>query len=880
MEKLNKPLLNEKRYEDIKLRFKLNQEELMELHKNKEINGRRLCQKRSQIADGLIRDSLRHLGFSNLKGVSLVALGGYGRNELCPYSDIDLLFIYNPDKSEIVKSAAENLLYFLWDLNLQIGHSVRTVEECIDLSKGDDSTILTSLLDGRIILGDKELYDNFERILFFDLLPKVSNSFIEKKIEENERRIEKFGSSVYLIEPNIKEGEGGLRDIHSALWISQAKFKIKCLTDLLKKGIIIDQELKVFEKGLDFLLHIRSELHYLAQRAENRLRFEYQEKIAKFLGYKDTGLPAVERFMRIYYLRGNLIREYSKKLINRCIFKPKISFRTSNATSLGDGLIIQGGFLSASNRNIFQEHPANFMKCFEFSDRFEIKMHKYLEDLIRDNVRNLDERTRRDPELNASFLRLLKNGMDVSDALFEMNRLRLLGHYLPEFGKIVCMVQHDAYHVYTVDIHSIFMVREIENLIHGKYETEFPLLTKIAKGVSKRPVLYLACLFHDMGKGEGRNHSQRGALMIPKIAQRIGLSKEDSDILQFMVKHHLIMPHFSQRRDLHDDSLINRFAKSVKTLETLSLIYLLSFSDLRSVGPEVWTNWKGILLKELYLRTAAVLEEGEYRKESLADRATRFTRDVIEITNTEMPDELVKGILETMPISYFSSFSPHKIAYHLRLIRNADDGIGMDVIFHPNEEYDEYTFWGSDEPGIFSKLCGVFAGNGINILGARIVTRDDGRILDVFYVNRLSKSTHREKNLWNKIFNDFNLVLKGEVDVEEVVSRRKRYEPIYVKTIPKHPSRIKIDNKSSKTSTIIDVYTRDRVGLLYDITKALTNLGLNITYAKISTKVDQVADVFYVNEINNGKVIDPKKLRKIKSLFKAIDKGQSFDTNV
>ena len=879
MEKLKKPLLIEKKYEDIKLRFKENQEDLLELHKNKEINGRRLCQKRSHIVDDLIKDSLKHLGFSNLKGVSLIALGGYGRKELCPYSDIDLLFLYNPDKSKIVKSAAENLLYFLWDLNLQIGHSVRTVDECIDLSKGDDTTILTSLLDGRIIMGDKELYDNFERILFLELLPNISASFIEKKIGENERRIEKFGSSVYLLEPNIKEGEGGLRDIHSALWISQAKFKVKYLADLLKKGIIIDQELKVFEKGLDFLLLIRSELQYLAQRAENRLRFEYQAKIAKFLGYKDTGLPAVERFMRIYYLRGNLIREYSKKLIERCIFKPKISFRSPKTVSLDDGLIIQGGFLSASSRNIFQDHPANFMKCFEYADKFEVKMHKYLEDLIRDNVRNIDEGVRRDQELNASFLRLLKNGKDVSHVLFEMNRLRLLGHYLPEFGKIVCMVQHDAYHVYTVDIHSIFMIREIENLINGKYETEFPLLTKIAKGVSKRHILYLACLLHDMGKGEGRNHSQRGALMIPRIAEKIGLPKEESDILQFMVKHHLIMPHFSQRRDLHDDSLVNRFAKSVKTLETLSLLYLLSFSDLRSVGPEVWTNWKGILLKELYLRTASLLEEGEYKKESPEDRANRFIMDVIDTTSTEIPEEWVKSILESMPISYFSSFSPQKIAYHLRMIKKSGDGIGMDVIFHPNEEYDEYTFWGFDEPGVFSKLCGVFAGNGINILGARIITREDGKILDVFYVNRLSKSTHREKNLWNKIFNDFNLVLKGEVDVEEVVSKRKRYKPIYVKMIPKHPSRIKIDNKSSKTSTIIDVYAHDRVGLLYDITKALTNLGLNITYAKISTKVDQVADVFYVNEINNGKVIDPKKLRRIKSLFKDMDKEQSFDTN-
>jgi [protein-PII] uridylyltransferase len=861
--------------EKTRLYLEESQKRLRALHDRKAVPGRQLAEKRSQVMDGLIKRSMIHLGFSALKAVSIVALGGYGRHELCPHSDVDLLFLYEQKSGSLAKDSAENLLYLLWDLNLDVGHSVRTIDECMELSMGEDTTILTSLLDGRFIYGDRRLYDEFDKRLFRELLPGISSNYIQRKIEENEKRTEKFGRSVYLLEPHVKEGLGGLRDIHSALWIAQAKFKVKSLKELLQKGVLLERELRVFEKGLDFLLQIRSELHYLAGRREDRLSFDFQEKIASFLGYKDVGeLRAVERFMRIYYLRGNLITEQSKKLIERCTIRPRASFRTPKTIFLDNGFIIQGGMLSVSSRTIFREHPENLVRAFEYADRYDVKMSKYLLDLIRDDVKVIDENARRNPKLNASFLRLLKEGKEVASTLFEMNRLRLLGHLIPEFGKIICMVQHDAYHVYTVDVHSIFMIKEIENLINGKYEKELPLLTKTAKEVSKRHILYLACLLHDAGKGEGRNHAQRGAEMIPRIAERMGLSQEETEQLEFIVKHHLVMPHFSQRRDMHDDSLIIRFAKSVKTLETLSLLYLLSFADIKSVGPDVWTNWKGMLLNELYLRTRSVLEKGEFRREKPEDRAKRLTREVIQILRSKFPVDRIREHLDNMPDSYFLAFSPQKIAYHMKLIERFGNGIGMDVIFHPNEEYDEFTFWGFDEVGIFSKLCGVMAASGINILGARIITRRDKRILDTFYVNRLSKSTSNDREIWNKVWSTLNRVLEGEADVEEIVSKRKKDKPIYEKTVPRHPTRIEIDNESSDRSTVIDIYTHDRIGLLYDITKTLTNLGLSIDYAKISTKVDQVADVFYVCEIKGGKVLNPEKLESIKSsLFSAIDSG-------
>ena len=873
MQRAGKLLARDGLKDRIRLYLEENRKKLRELHDKEALSGRQLAERRSRVIDELISKAITGLGFSKLSGVSIVALGGYGRDELCPYSDVDLLFLFAPRNESLAKEAVQALLYLLWDLNLEIGHSVRTIDDCMEISRGDDATIFTSLLDGRFIFGDKKLFDQLDRIMYQELLPEISSKFIEGKIAENEKRIERFGRSVYLIEPHVKEGEGGLRDIHSALWVAKAKFKVRSFRELLKKGVLLEMELRVFEKGLDFLLPIRTELHYLAGRREDRLSFEWQEKVARFLGFRDVGeLAAVERFMRIYYLRANLTREYSKKLVERSVSKPKVSFQTPKTVFLDNSFIIQGGMLSVSKRTIFQEHPENLIRAFEVADRYGIKMSKYLHDLIRDNVKIIDDNVRRNPGLNASFIWLLKEGKEVANALFDMNRLRLLGHLIPEFGKIVCMVQHDAYHVYTVDIHSIFMVNEIENLKKGEYEKQFPLVTQIAKEVSKRHILYLACLFHDMGKGEGRDHSQRGAGMIPRISERMGLTEEESDQLEFIVKHHLVMPHFSQRRDIHDDGLILRFARSVKTLETLSMLYLLSFADIRSVGPDVWTNWKGMLLEQLYKGTANVLARGEFKRETPKRKSRRFIREVIQLLKNEIPESNIRRHLDVMPYTYFLGFSPEKIVYHVKLFEGFGDDTGCDVIYNENEGYDEFTFWGYDKPGVFSQLCGVLAGSSINILGARIITRDDGRIVDVFYVNRLGKSTYEDKEIWNKVKSNLHGVLKGEIDVEQLVSRRKRQKPIYIKPIPQHPTRIDIDNESSDTATVMDIYTNDRVGLLYDITKTLTKLGLSIDYAKISTKVDQVADVFYVREIEGGKVFDKKNLENIENkLIEAID---------
>ena len=874
MQKVNSlAVKNSELFEQIKRRLDRKQAELRELHnkkakRNRALSGSLLAEKRTDIIDKLIKQSIVTEGYTDLKNVAVLALGGYGRKELCPYSDIDLMFLYKPRNKTLAKDVVEKLLYLLWDLNLDVGHSVRTIDECLELAGEDeDTTILTSLLDGRFVFGDQELYSEFDRALYEDLLPAISGKFIQSKIEENDSRINRFGRSVYLLEPNLKESEGGLRDINYALWIAQAKFKVKSFSELLPKGVLIEKELKTFEKGLNFLLLIRSELHYLAGRYEDRMSFEFQESIAKFLGFKDAELPAVERFLRIYYLRANDIREQSKRLIERCTADQGAKVRSPKKTKLPHGFVIQGGSLSVTDPEEFEEDPANLMRAFEYSDLHQVKMSGYLMDLIREqvSVTTIDESVRSNPEFNASFLRILKKGNNVADVLFEMNRLRLLGYYIPEFGKIVCMAQHDAYHVYTVDIHSIFMVREIENLLTYKYYDELPLLTKTAESLLNRHVLYLACLFHDMGKGEGRNHAQKGAAMIPKLSKRMGLTKYESEQLEFLVKHHLIMSHFSQRRDIHDYSMIVRFAKSVKTLETLSLLYLLTFADIKSVGPDVWTNWKAMLLKELFIRTAKVLEQGEFKKEEPEDRLKRVSEEVIKILGRKVSKTKVRNILKAMPDSYFLGFSPMKIANHVEFMDRSKDDTGFEISYFPNQEYDELTFWGFDEPGIFSKLCGVIRVSGLSVLGARITTRTDGRILDVFYINRLGKSIMEEFERWKKLEENLNGLLSGKLDIEALLTKRKKNMPKFSKSIPQYPTRIEVDNESSDIATVVDIYTYDRAGLLYDITKAIKELSLSVVYAKISTKVDQVVDAFYVTDTKGEKITDKEQIEDIKA---------------
>ena len=824
--------------------------------------GIELARERAALADSFIQKAAKLLPVAP-RGVAFVALGGYGRRDLCPFSDIDLLVLHEPGLEEEAAVAAEGVFHPLWDMKIDLGHAVRTVEDCVRLCEKDFVTF-TSLLDCRFVAGDARQYDALEDAITKELMPELSKRFIEGKIAEAEKRREKFGSSVWVLEPNVKESEGAQRDLNTMLWIAQAKYKVKSFDDLLAKGVLSEKEFRVTMKCMSFLLLVRSHLHYLAGRKQDRLAFDYQSDMARFFGYQDSSMKAVEKFMRVYYLRAGLVSEQFQRSVENVAasYKPA---RKAGVRHLGGGFTISDGFLSVTGKNVFTKTPENLVRAFEHSDRHGVEMSRYLRGLIRERVPLMDEAMRKSPEFSRIFIGILKSGRNVYKTLSHMNRLRFLAHYIPEFGRIVCMMQHNAYHLYTVDIHSLFLTGEVEKLFNYSHEREFPLLTKVAESVMCREVLYLACLFHDIGKSvAGKGHERAGRDMVRKIGRRLGLAPRDRDLLEFLVENHQIMSDFSQKQDINDTELVSNLARRIGDEERLSLLYILTFADLRSVGGDVWNNWKGMLLKNLYFSLLRVFESGRVeRSPSAGARKKTVCAEIERLSGGKITATAAADAIGKMPQSYLFNHSPASMGKHLEIMGAHRGGVSTGVIHHEAEGYDEFIFWGKDRRQLFRTLCGVMSANGFNILGGRAENSPDGKVLDVMYVSRLGGSAAGSPELWEKVGTDIKKALAGTFDLDGEMKKRRRFALPQRKSAASAPA-VMFDNSSSDKATIVEVVANDREGILYDITSALADAGVSITYAKVSTRAEQVFDVFYVTGRGGRKVESRSALEKIR----------------
>jgi [protein-PII] uridylyltransferase len=818
---------------------------------------------------------LHHAGKAREK-LTLVAIGGYGRGELNPYSDIDLMFLYKGRDSRQVEDIAQKLLYFLWDMRLDVGYSVRTLKDCAEMANSD-TTVKTALVDARYLIGSRSLYGDFQKIMLTQILSKGSDSFIEEKVQEMRARREKYGSTVYTLEPNIKEGEGGLRDLHTTLWVAKIRYKIYVPRELIIKGIISEAELADYNSSLSYLWRIRNELHYLCGRKNDQMTFDAQTRMAEFFGYADRGkVLAVEDFMRDYYLHAMKVKNFTSMFITKCTWREESSMKILGyliRRPIGEGLFIIKGELVIPDETVVSKDPGLLMKVFEYSQKHGVSLHLKTEALVRNNLDQINDKFRRNREVNASFFNILRSEKGLGETLQLMHELEFLNRFIPEFEKLYCKVQHDIYHIYTVDIHSLFAVGEIAGLWRGEHGADLPLLTQLANEVDKRELLILAVLLHDMGKGEGGGHADKGAAMVPTIARRMGLSREDTERLEFLIKNHLLFAHIAQRRDLHDEKMIIQLARQMEKSENLKMLYLLTYADIKAVGPDVWTEWKALLLQELYEKAFEVLERGDFRLEARSERVKKVKRKVIEILGDEFAAELVKEELKAMAIRHLLSNAPSILAEHVRIMLSLGDNSMVTRIAHETEGgYTNYTICTLDVSGLFSKITGVMAANGMNILGAQIHTSTNGKVLDVLQVNSPQGFVITDESRWNKLSDDMRQVLEGKVRVSTLVEKRHRPTLLTEKPKPRFPTRVEIDNEVSADYTVIDVYTHDKVGLLYQITSTLTKLGLYIGVSKISTKVDQVADVFYVKDIFGHKITNEKKLVEIREcLVKAIE---------
>lgn len=812
-----------------------------------------------------------------MEHISLVAVGGYGRGELNPYSDIDIMFLHDGSvQTQKIEDIAQKLLYFLWDMRLDVGYSVRVVADCVEMAVAD-GTVKTALMDARFLSGSRSLFAMLHKTIFTQILPRSSDKFIKEKIADMKLRREKYGSTVYLLEPNLKEGEGGLRDLQTAIWIARTKYKFSDTKELIIKGILAEDELATYNAALDYLWRIRNELHYFYGRKNDQLNFDAQVHLAQFFGYSDRGkILAVEDFMRDYYRHANRVEHFASSLVSKCVWRDEGALKILGyfvRRPVGDGCFVLKGELIVPDESVFEHDHTMLMKVFEYAQKHSVGLNVRVKGMIRKNLHWVDESFRVNQQVNNSFLNIIRSPRDVTSTLRTMHHLEFLNVFIPEMEHIYCKVQHDMYHIYTVDIHTFFAVEEAEKMLRGESKEILSFPCEVASQIGKPELLILSVLFHDIGKGEGGGHAEKGAAMIPAIAKRIGLTQEETERLVFLVRQHLTFAHISQRRDLHDEKMIVQFAQQMETSENLKMLFLLTIADVRAVGAEVWTSWKAMLFQELYEKAFNVLERGNFYLEESSERVKIVIQSVIKKLDVEWSESQLIEELKAFPVRLLLSSSVTILVEHVRLLIGLDTTDVFTRLTHQEDRgYSEFTICAYDMPGLFARITGVMAANGINILGAQINTCRNGKVLDILQVNSPQGFLITDPQRWQKVQNEMSQVVHGEINVETLVAKRQRPTLLTSRPAPKFSTRVEIDNQVSDDYTVIDIYAHDKVGLLYLITSTLTELGLYIGVSKISTKVDQVADTFYVRDIFGQKIMSDNKIAEIVASMKtAID---------
>jgi [protein-PII] uridylyltransferase len=801
---------------------------------------------------------------------SVIAQGGYGRGELNPYSDIDLLFLYSWKVSPYLEAVTERLLYTLWDAGLQVGHATRTIKESIALS-ASDMKVKTALLDARYLCGKFDLYQEFEKAVESRLIKKRVNRFIQEKLTENRLRHESYGGSVYLLEPDVKDGDGGLRDIHTARWIGRVKTGAKDLDALALKAIVSATDVANLKTSQDFLLRVRNELHFSTGKHQDQLTFEEQEKVSRALGFEGEGtLKAVEVFMRNYYLHASQISRLTSLVIHRTTegSRPLFRGRYSFARTVREGVRISQGQLSITKPSILESEPGNLIEVFADMQQQRCELSQETRELLREHTGLIDDKFRRSAAANIPFFKILKWKERVYETLLEMHRCGILGTFIPEFGRLLCMVLHDAYHIYTVDQHSLKLIQQIEKLKAGEYKDGLPLLTQLARDADKIELLYLGLMFHDIGKGFGGGHSEIGAGLVRPIARRMRLNADDGALVEFLVRYHLLMTHSAFRRDLEDEKTIFDFAKTMGNVNNLKMLYLLTFADVKAVGPDVWNPWKASLLGELYVKTLNLLEEvekGEFQREDVRAVLRRIQGRVRRELAKDHPVERVDHFVDAMPERYFLSTPESDVPAHFELMEKFTGKGAVTAVEHfPERDCSSIVICTRDRPGLFASITGSLTALNLDILNARIFTSNDGRILDVFRVSHRGRSELvMAEQKWVKFRSTLDQVLEGRLDVDRLVQNSQR-SSFLQRHVPKVATVIQVDNEASDNFTILEVFTEDRIGVLFTIAYALHQLGLSIHVAKISTNVDQVADIFYITDETGKKIEDPAWLEEIR----------------
>lgn len=794
----------------------------------------------------------------------VLGLGGYGRKELAPFSDIDLLFLYSEKIDPQVEEVIRKILYPLWDAGYDLGYTVQSFQECLEMAATDPS-FLTALLDARRITGSSTLAQTLQTDIRTLLKGSQGPLWQDWLLKEQEKRHLRYGDSAFFLEPHLKEGLGGLRDIHVLLWIGKALFEAPDLLSMEKIGLLSGEDRRILSASHNFLLRLRNQLHYLSDRKDDRLSFEFQEAMADWSGQKGKGdiLP-VEVFMQGVYHHLQGIRT-----IHQNFFEHIAELRQKgekDREALEPGIFLEGGRLFLESAKVFKDNPALLMKIFWYALKKEAILSQETIRLVKQCLFLADEAFQNSREVSRLFLEIISDQKTSRELLETMLQTGLLTAYIPELEATVCRTQFDSYHVYTVDIHLLLTLVELKKIGQGYYLKEEPLLFGIWGEVEDFSILYLAALLHDVGKGQGKNHAQQGALMIPKIVERLKLPLQTGKAVSFLVRNHLLLVETALRRDLNDEDLMVRCAQIVQDSDTLKMLYLLSYADSLATSHQAWNNWKSMLVRELFFKLLHILEKGDLASEMILESSKR---QVLKLVEKEIPSKEALSFLEGMPHAYLVSLPPEAMAQHLRLLRQLD---GKPFLWQveKKEEICEIFICCHDRPGLFSRLTGVLALNNINILGAQIFTRSDRIALDILQVHPPIDPLFVEET-WEKVYEQLSKVIGGKLSLDYRLAQKKPALQISSLPITAPESQVEVDNQGSDFYTILEIFTQDRLGLLYTITKTLFESELNIHFAKISTKVDQVVDVFYVTDLEGQKIYDQERLEEIqKAIFFAL----------
>jgi len=822
--------------------------------------------------------------------LAFVALGGYGRAELSPFSDIDIMFLHDTasrgrHQHPYIASVVEQVLYLLWDIGLKVGHSTRTLREACDEANRDMQS-KTALIESRLLGGDPALYEEFRQALVKHCVRGHEAEYIAARMADQKSRHEKHGDTPYLQEPNVKNGCGGLRDFQNLIWMAYFKHGVLRLADLRPHGALEASEQRDLEAAYDFILRVRNALHYLSNRANDVIHLGLQPQLADEFGYRQHSvLRRTEAFMRDYYMHARTIFLLTNTLAERLALRPARAslFGRRPKTESFDGFVQRDGVIAAGRPGVFREDPVRLLRVFLHAQQRQAELHPDLRSLIRQHLRLVHRSFRHSAGARETFLALLQHKGQVARVLRDLHETGVLGKFLPEFGRLTCLVQHEFFHRYTADEHTLQVIEHLDRILdadrppHANYK-------KIFQQIEHPHVLYLAILLHDVGKAANVDrHAEASLAAARAVARRLKLDTDDTALLEFLVRDQHKLSMLSQRRDLDDQATVDAAARIVKDETRLDLLVLLTFADSIGVGATAWSDWKEALLWELYHRTRQELTGAERARHILARRIEQLYHEVSRRLKGQLPLEEIYSHFELMPASYYIHTSADEITRHLLLlhrffqqqhdVESPAEALApvIDWQSFPAQGFSRVTIGTWDRLGLFSKICGAFASAGLNVLSAHIYTRGDQVVLDFFEVcdRDLAAVTDERAIQTTESLLTGALTGREQIDFHKLLTRMRaaRGPATHLREVT-IPTVIGFDNDISQSRTVLEVQTENRPGLLYTITNTLTELGLDISFAKISTEKGAAIDSFYVQDQQGQKITDPDRLAQIESKLK------------